>query len=150
MIGNDLSDDDHIVRYVRATSIREDGTVDGSEFRLRPNRPDDTGVSVQWLECYRDLPKDDQLARVRGVSRLTLKKKARFAELNAGQVKRHVFEEQEAMRIVHWPLETEGEFPVDPSHAEIIGLPPGDSDQAALIGDMIAQCIIRLHPAVIE
>ena len=150
MIGEDLPDHDHIVRYVKATSVREDGTVDGSEFRLRPNRPDDTGVSVQWLECYRDVSKGDQLAKVRGVSRLTLKKKARFVELNVGQVKRHVFEELKAMQIVHWPLEAEGEFPADPSHAELTGLPPGDSDHAALIGDMIAQCIIDLHPATIE
>ena len=150
MIGDDLPDDDHIVRYVKATSIREDGTVDGSEFRLRPNRPDDTGVSVQWLECYGEMPKDDQLARVRSVSRLSLKRKARFAELNAGQVKRHVSEELEAMQIVHWPLEAEGAYPADPSHAEITGLPPGDSDHAALVGDMIAQCVIRLHLALLE
>jgi hypothetical protein len=150
MIGDDLPDDDHILRYVKATSIREDGTVDGSEFRLRPNRPDDTGVSVQWLEFYRDLPKDDQLPRVRSVSRLKLGKKARFAELNIGQVKRHVAEELEAMRIVHWPLDAEGEHTADPSHAEITGLPPGDSDHAALVGDMIAQCIKELHPAIAE
>lgn len=147
MIGDELPDEDHIVRYVKPTGIREDGTVDGSEFRLRPNRPDDTGVSVQWLECYRDLPKADQLAQVRIVSRLTLKKRGRFAELNIGTVKRHVSEELEAMRIVHWPLEATDRFPDDPSHAEITGLPPGESDQAALIGDMIAQCIVQTHPA---
>jgi hypothetical protein len=84
MIGDDLPDDDHILRYVKATSIREDGTVDGSEFRLRPNRPDDTGVSVQWPEYYHELSKDGQLAQVRSVSRLKLGKKARFAELNVG------------------------------------------------------------------
>jgi len=150
MIGDDLPDDDHIVRYVKATSIREDGTVDGSEFRLRPSRPDDTGVSVQWLDYHRDLPKADQLAQIRSVSRLTLKKKARFAELNVGQVKRHVSEELEAMRIEHWPLEANGEYPADPSHAEVTGLPPGDSDLAALVGDLIAQFVIGLHPAIQE
>ena len=150
MIGDELPDEDHFVRYAKPTGIREDSTVDGSEFRLRLNRPDDTGVSVQWLECYHDLPKADQLAQVRIVSRLTLKKRGRFAELNIGTVKRHVSEELEAMQIVHWPLEANDKFPDDPSHAEITGLPPGDSDQAALIGDMIAQCIIQTHPGLAE
>jgi hypothetical protein len=150
MIGDDLPDDDHIVRYVKPTSIREDGAVDGSEFRLRPNRPDDTGVSVQWLEFYRDLTKSDQLAKVRSAIQLTLGKKGRFAELNIGAVKRHVSEELEALRIVHWPLDATARFSDDPSHAEITGLPPGDSDQAALIGDMIAQCILQTHPALTE
>lgn len=150
MIGDNLPDDDHILRYVKATSIREDGTVDGSEFRLRPNRPDDTGVSVQWPEYYHELSKDGQLAQVRSVSRLKLGKKARFAELSVGQVKRYVSEELEALRIVHWPLDAEGDHPADPSHAEITGLPPADSDHAALVGDMIAQCISGLHPAIAE
>lgn len=40
------------------------------------------------------------------------------------------------------------EYDEDPSHAEIIGLPQGDSDQSALIGGLIAECVIGIHPAV--
>ena len=54
MTGCDLSADSHVVRYVKPTLVYEDGGVDGSAFRLRPN---DTGLSINWLECFRELAK---------------------------------------------------------------------------------------------
>ena len=50
MNGNDLPDDAHVVRYVKPTSKHEDGSIDGSAFRLRPS---DNGLSVNWLEYFR-------------------------------------------------------------------------------------------------
>lgn len=149
MTGNKLPNEDHIVRYVKPSSIDE-GEVDGSEFRLRPHRPDETGVSVNWLEYYRDMNKCAQLSEIRSVYRLSRKKNGRFAELCVGAVCAHVSAELEGICVVHSPVEAEGEFEADPSHCEIAGLPPGDSDQAALIGDLIAECIIALHPALEE
>ena len=52
MMGIDLPAGDQIVRYVKGSLIQEDGTVDGSDFRLRPHRPDETGLSVNWLEAF--------------------------------------------------------------------------------------------------
>lgn len=149
MTDDNLPDGHHVVRYAKPTSIREDGKVDGSEFRLRPHRPDDTGVSVNWLECFRDCSKDRQLAEVRRLSRLEMKKSGRLAELNVGATKQYISSELESLRFVNRPLNAEGEYDADPSHSEIVGLPPGDSDQAALIGDMMAACIIHTHPAVV-
>ena len=60
-----------------------------------------------------------------------------------------VARELDTLRIVHDPLEAKEGFDADPSHAEIIGLPPGDSDQAVLVGDLIAECVIDMHPAVV-
>ncbi len=40
------------------------------------------------------------------------------------------------------------DFPADPSHAEVLGLPPGDSDQAQLVGDLISRCVTDMHPAI--
>ena len=51
MNGNNLLDDAHVVRYVKPTSRHEDGSVDGSAFRLRPS---DNGLSVNWLEYFSD------------------------------------------------------------------------------------------------
>lgn len=50
---NDLPDNAHVVRfrYVKLTSRHEDGSVDGSAFRLRPS---DNGLSVNWLEYFSD------------------------------------------------------------------------------------------------
>ena len=67
--------------------------------------------------------------------------------MNVGNVRRRVADELDALRIVHDPLDAEGGFEADPSHAEIIGLPPGGSDEALLIGDLIAECVVDMHPA---
>ena len=46
---DDLPADDQIVRYVKPSMIQDDGTADGSDFRLRASRPDEAGLSVNWL-----------------------------------------------------------------------------------------------------
>ena len=148
MHANDLPDEANVVRYIKPTMVFEDGSVDGSEFCLREHRPDDTGVSVNWLECFDGLSKAEQLDEVRRLSRLTMRKSGRLAELNVGATKHYVRNELERLRFIHTPLPAEGNYEADPSHSEIVGLPPGSSSQAALIGDMIAECIEAIHPAV--
>lgn len=69
--------------------------------------------------------------------------------MNVGTVIHHVTTELDSLRIIHDPLEATDRFDADPSHAEITGLPPGDSDQAVLVGDLIAECVIAMHPAVV-
>lgn len=145
MIGTDLPDDDYVVRYAKPTTVREDGSVDGSAFRLRTS---DNGLSVNWLDYYQSLDKSQQLDKVRRSSRLTMRRGGRLAELNTGITKRHVRARAENLRFIHVPLASEGEYRPDPSHSEIRGLPPGDSPEAALIGDMIAECIQTIHPAI--
>lgn len=149
MKGDDLPTADHIVRYVKSSMIEEDGTVNAADFRLRPDRPDETGVSVNWLEAF-DPDKAHQLAEVRRLYRLNVRKKGRFAELNIGAVHEKVAEELETLRIIHDPLDPENSYEEDPSHAEITGLPPGGSDQAMMIGELIAECVIAMHRAVPE
>lgn len=149
MTGDKLPNKDQIVRYVKPSSI-DDEHVDGSEFRLRPDRPDDTSVSVNWLEYYDGLDKEAQLAEIRRVSRLSRRKNGRYAELNIGAVHKHLAIDLENLGIIHSPLEAENGFEADNSHSEITGLPPGESDQAALIGDMIAECVCGLHLALDE
>ena len=149
MTKDDLPEGDHVVRYVKPSMIQEDGTADGSDFRLRPARPDETSLSVNWLEILGS-EKIGQLSAVRGLSRLRMRSTGRFAELQVGAVLRKVAEEWESLRIVHDPLDAEDDFDADPSHSEIIGLPPGDSDQAILVGDLIAECVVEMHPAIAD
>ncbi|MCY4157804.1 MAG: hypothetical protein OXF66_10335 [Gammaproteobacteria bacterium] len=146
MKGDDLPQDDRIVRYVKPSMIQEDGTADGSEFCLRPNKPDEEGLSVNWLEVF-GKDKVHQLSEARRLCRLTLKSSGRFAEMNVGTVLQVVSEELDTLRIVHDPLEAQQQFDADPSHAEMRGLPLGDSDQAMLVGELIAQCVTLMHPA---
>ena len=69
--------------------IQDDGTADGSDFRLRASRPDETGLSVNWLEAF-EPGKVHQLAEVRRLCRLRLSPRGRFAEMNVGTVLREV------------------------------------------------------------
>ena len=147
MKGDDLPAADHIVRYVKPSMIEEDGTANGAEFRLRPHRPDESGVSVNWLEVFAS-DKAHQLAEVRRLFRPNVKNRGRFAELNIGAVREKVAEVLETLRIIHDPLDSQNGYEEDPSHAEITGLPRGDTDLAMLIGDLIAECVIAMHPAV--
>ena len=144
----DLPTGSHIVRYVKPSMIQEDGTADGSDFRLRSTRPDEAGLSVNWLEVFGP-DKVHQIYEVRRLCRLHLRPNGRFAEMNVG-ILHQVATELDSLRIIHDPLEATDGFDADPSHAEITGLPPGDSDQAVLAGDLIAECVIAMHPAVVE
>ena len=147
MTSGDLPDGDNAVRYVRPTYVLEDGAADGKAFQLRPNRPDETGLSVNWLDYYVDIAEDERLDEVRRVFRLTLSSSGRFAELNVGAAKRAVRRELDALRFIHNPLPPDEEHAADPSHSLIIGLPPASGPKSALIGEMIAMSVGRMHPA---
>lgn len=129
--------------------VQEDGSPDGSEIRLRSRGSDNTGLPVNWLEILGNT-KPDQLANVRKLCRLSRKVSGRFAEINVGTVMQTVAHELHNLLIIHDPLPATGEWDGDPSHSEIVGLPPQDSDQALLVGDLIAQCVVAMHPAVTE
>ena len=117
MTDNDLPDGDHVVRYAKPTSVRTDGGVDGSAFCLRAHRPDDVTLSVNWLECFRGRPKDEQLDEVRRLARLTIRNRGRLAELNVGTTKRHLSHQLERLRFIHMPLLAEADYQADPSHS---------------------------------
>ena len=128
MKGDDLPPDDHIVRYVKPSMIQENGVADGSNFRLRPARPDEKGLSINWLEVFGS-GKAHQLNEVRRLcsSRMSLSQNGRFAKMNVGTILRVVSEELDTLRIAHDPLEAEQDCEADPSHSEISGLPPGNA-----------------------
>lgn len=149
MTGNELPNDNHVARYVRPSLIHDEA-VDGSAFLLRPG---ENGLSVNWLEVLGGNNLHRQLDEVRRLFRLTLSRNGRFAKLNVGETKRHVSEGAEdagistMLRVSGKPLTRTAEFEADPSHAEITGLPPSDSDEAMLVGDLIAECVIPpLYP----
>lgn len=139
MTSGDIPDDNHIVRYVRPTLILENDAVDGSAFLLGNGHKT---LSVNWLEVLGG-DNDFQLNEVRRLIRLNLSKNGRFAQLNVGRTKQHVSENANEIGILGEPLAGTLESEADPSHAGIAGLPSGDSDEAMLIGDLIAECIIR-------
>ena len=147
MNDNNLPESDHIVRYVKPSNLEFD-RVSIAEFKWREGR--EKGISVNWIEYYKNFSKEGQLAEIRRVSRLKLRKNGRFAELNVGEIKRFVSEELRDLSIIHTPLDAEKGFLADPSHSEIVGLPSENPEKSDLIAQMIVECVCDLHPAVAE
>ena len=149
MIGDSLPHDSHVARYVRPSLIQHE-EVDGSAFLSRQGENE---LSVNWLEV---LDGDDELRQmdeVRRLSRLDLRRNGRFAKFNVGEAKRSVSRGAKeagiciSLDVVEAPLCGTAEFEADPSHATVTGIPPSDSDQAMLVADLIAQCVIYpLYP----
>ncbi len=143
MIGPDLPASANVVRYVGFARIRGD-RVDGSAFCLRPG---EGGLSIHWLDYYSDLTKEQQLIQVRRLLRLNVGARAGLAELNIGETRQYVASELPTLRFVHSPSPANDRYPADPAHSDIVGLPPADAeDLALLIGDMIAQRVKAVHP----
>ena len=140
MTDEDLPNSDHVVRYVKPSYI-QDGEVDGAAFLLRKG---EVGISVHWLEAFGLGDLDRQMMEVRRVFRLRPSKQGRFARLNVGSAKRDVALRSIQSTVLSFksvPLEATEDYPVDPSHAEIHGIPEYGTDQAMFIGDLIADCV---------
>ena len=143
MNGDLIPDRDHIVRYVGASHI-DDGVILHGAFRLRPG---EDGLSINWLECFADWSKAEQLDAVRRLSRLNMRPHGRLAELNVGEVKAQLRSVLDTLRFVQTPLPADPPYAADPSHGDIFGLPPSDDPDALLVGALIAECVQTLHPA---
>ncbi len=145
MTGDDLPDEDQFVRYARPTDVLDDESLNCSAFMLRS---DESGLSVNWLDYFRDRTKSEQLSEIRRLSRLTMRRNGRLAELNVEEVRERVRQELDAFRFIHDPLAAEGQYEPDPSHSQILGLPTPYTPEAQLIGFTIAECVTEAHPAV--
>lgn len=146
MIGMDLPDDNHVVRYVKPTHLRKkDGKATGAAFCLRA---DETGLSVNWLEYFHEYSKNEQLAEVRRLSWLNMNKNGRLAELHIATTKLCVRTELEEIGFIHSPRPEDDTHKADPSHCEITGLPLDNSPESEMIGDMIAKSVQTTYPTV--
>ncbi len=144
-----LTDNDNVVRYVGGSKIRENNRIDGSAFCRRLG---EGGASVNWLEFFYRLDKQQQIAEVRRLIHLrSLGTTAVFAELNVGDVKQRLQDELPDVYVINKPQPADADFPeLDPSHCEIMGLPPAEAESMALtIGDMIAKRVNAIYPAVL-
>ena len=136
--GDELRESDNVVHYVRPRLVLRDGGVSGEAFRLRA---DERGLSVNWLECFNGT-KLEQIAEVRALLRIETRTNGRLAELN---VLLTIKQASDSLVFERRPLPADGSHPPDPSHCEITGMPPYESPQSALIGDLIAKCVTETH-----
>ena len=160
MTVQELSASDNVVRYVSLTHL-QGGKASGSAFR--PKETGD-GLSVNWLECFGSQGKSEQLKMIRNLTRLDMGSQAKLAELNVGktvekfthEVARHNANHtgkkpiNSDLQFVRTPLCETDKYPADPSHCDIMTLPPPDSSYLDIIGDFIARSVVRLYPAKLK
>lgn len=136
---------DHVVRYLSPNKIEDDGSV---AFRAFLVRVGETGLSVNWLECLSGMNKQSRLSEVRRVSRLEVKPTGGYAEMHVGKIFKKLSEVVSDLDVVHAPLDEEDEWPPDPSHCEIRGLPSDTDGRARRAAERLADCVCTIHPAV--
>jgi len=143
MKGEAVPDEDHIARQCGGATVNEDGSIDGSAFRLKKK----AGVweeylSVNWLEHLEPEDRQRQLERLRAVfiaKGRTLGAQSKFAVHQVGPLRDHVRSnspDNRALDVVHEP------FDDDESHSGVYGLEAEDD----LISDRIAECVQEIHP----
>lgn len=141
----EIPDNHHVVRYISpGRMMGEKAGYDA--FFLRPG---DTGLSVNWMEWRGGTDKCLQLSKIREFSRLEIKPKGRYAEMIVGNIRKSLKDVTGYADVVHSPLEENG-GPADPSHSEILGIPPGTDDSARAAAEELADCVERLHPAIVS
>jgi hypothetical protein len=137
---------DHVVRYCGDKKLRpSDGRPTAAAFF-----PDGDGyTSVFWLEYGRVEDADEKWADLRRrmtESRITLRSKGKLASLCVGPLKGEVMAKyRRALRVAHLPNPDDGGPPVDPAHAGIYGLLPGEQDLD--LADFIAEMVDELRSA---
>ena len=140
---NELSNENHVIHYVRPRYMLSDGTIDGSQFKLRINDID--GLSVNWLEYFSNYIKCDQIKKIKSSINLKIQKNSGFAEFNVGDTKSTFYKEGEKLNFIHAPIIKSNNHNADPSHSLVIGLPAYGSPKSAEIGDLLAKCIKTIH-----
>ncbi len=147
MTGKTLPNSDHVVRHARFTDFAdlEAGILNCSAFQLGS---DELGLSVNWLECFNGHDKSGQLDEVRNHIQRRLGPNGLFAELNVGFTLGHLADTLPNLEFINTPSPPMGSFSADPSHSDLLGLPPRESLESEFIGDLIAECVTGLHPAV--
>ena len=147
MTDQELQDADNVVLYTKPTLVIDAqlGQIDGDAFTWN-GRGD--GLSVNWLECFANLTKAQQLDTIRHLIRLNMRPSGGIVELNVGIVLERITAELDSPRFVRRPLAETAEFEADPSHCELAGLPFREDNEvkAAEIGEIIANCVTAVHP----
>jgi len=146
-----LDEDELIVRYISPMHMKGARLCAGA-FRLRPNRPEELGLSVNWLGAF-DASRRHPLAQLRDVfgMRFEIRRNGRFAELRVVDVLRDVYRsEQVKLRVMRTPEPDEPGMCGDPLRAQIFGLPhPKDDPEAAKrFAMLLIGCVLELHDAV--
>ncbi|RJQ46679.1 MAG: hypothetical protein C4538_06305 [Nitrospiraceae bacterium] len=139
MKGDKIPDQDHVARYCSPIHAPE-GEIQATAFMLRAV---DKSLSINWLEYFRCLNREDEIAELRkaySAKKLIIKAKGKIAVLNVGEVCEKVLTESpnnRKLEILHDPSEN------DPSHSGIYNIRSDDE----LIAELILETVSETYPA---
>lgn len=155
MTGDEIPDDDLVVRHLRAGLIDGDRVVsrafcdDFDKVGWDEDRLGSIHPSVNWLDYYPG-EVDAQLAAVRYTRRRDYGGNSRFAVLRvssvveSGQVGAAEHAEPCPIKVIHVPEEPDEDHPrANPSHAEIHDLPSHDKCRMLAISRYLVRRIIE-------
>ena len=153
MKGTGIQEDQRIVRYVRPRLVHSTGHADPEAFadpgafvlRTLHDGTPEAGLSVNWLDAFPG-GTESQLKNVTLRLRLKVTGNGRFAEFVVGDLATLLAAENVDSSVVHDPLEAEDDYPEDPSHALVLGLPPPSTDRATEIGAQLARAALLHFP----
>ncbi|MCW5632450.1 MAG: hypothetical protein KIT17_03870 [Rubrivivax sp.] len=132
MKGDDLPAGHHWARHVTRGKISEAGVLTGAAFRWDPD-----GVSGNHVEHFGRGVTLDALRSVRAALRLTIKPTDSMAVFSVDALC------AEAVRVVEDPLEAEGAWPPNPSHALIVTREELTPEQLDELSEALAACELR-------
>jgi len=149
MKGREIQEDQRVVRYVRPRLVHSTGHADPEAFVLRTldDGTPEAGLSVSWLGAFPGGTRS-QLEKVTLHLRLKVTSNGRFAEFVVGDLTTLLTAENVDSSVVHDPLEPEDDYPEDPSHALVLGLPSPSTDRATEVGAQLARAtFLHLPPS---
>jgi len=151
MKGAEIQGDQRVVRYVRPRLVHSTGHADPEAFvdagafvlRMLDDGTPEAGLSISWLGAFPGGTRS-QLGKVTLHLRLKVTSNGRFAEFVVGELTTLLAAENIDGSVVHDPLEPKDDYPEDPSHALVLGLPCPSTDRATEIGAQLARAAL-LH-----
>ncbi|MCY3747805.1 MAG: hypothetical protein OXG64_00795 [Chloroflexi bacterium] len=133
-----IPDDHHVVRHCKPSTC-PNGRPLISAFMLREHRPDETCLSVNWLEH----PSAGSIKVIRETFQakgFDLRANGRFATLHVHRIRDRARRARLTVCIVHTPERD------DPSHADICGPHETPTDRQIVAG-LLHACVIADFPA---
>ena len=142
MKGDKIPGQNNVARFCRPWQA-PDGHVEATAFMVRP---DESSLSVNWLEFLKCSNREKEIAELRKIYSLkfTVGSRARIAILNVGEVCEKVLKESpdgRNLEILHDPEFTEKYS--DQSHSGIYNLRYDDE----LIAELLLETVREAHPA---
>ena len=134
-----LSATDHVARHAPWARLRKD--EDNNVLGLLPEafelRPDEPGLSVNWLEYFAGTRSDQLQAIVKDLrAKRTLGLQSAFGIGNVGELESQCKDYDVPVKVVYWP--TDGNL----SHSRILGT-KDQLDLMALIADEVFQDFVQ-------